>query len=112
MKKVGDVLSAFFDETTVEKAKTFSALFGCWESLTTQCGLASAASHSRIATFEHGMLLVEAEHPTWIHLLQTKQRDLLEKFRVRFADLGISGISFRLMKSDPYAKYKEQPGDL
>ncbi|MDR2768605.1 MAG: DUF721 domain-containing protein [Treponema sp.] len=102
MKKVGAILSAFFDEATMQKAEAYSVLFGSWESLTAQCGLASAAAHSRIATFEHGMLLVEAEHPAWVNLLQTKQRELLEKVRARFADLGISGISFRLMKPDPY----------
>jgi predicted nucleic acid-binding Zn ribbon protein len=109
MKKVGTILSAFFDEATAQKARGYSALFGSWESLTAQCGLASAAAHSRIASLEHGMLLVEAEHPTWVNLLQTKQRELLEKVRARFADLGISGISFRLMRPDPLEAARGAP---
>lgn len=103
MKKIGDILGVFFDEKTLEKAKGYGRLFSSasWESLTKKCGLPAAVSHSRIVSLEHSMLRVEADHPGWIQLLQTKQRELLNEMRRLFPELEIRGISFMLFKSGP-----------
>ncbi|MDR1388393.1 MAG: DUF721 domain-containing protein [Treponema sp.] len=100
MKKIGDILSGFFDEETMQKAKGYSALFSSWEGVTAACALPAAAAHSRVATLERGMLVIEAEHPVWIQLLQTKQRELLHVMRT-FSAVELNGISFKLMKPDP-----------
>jgi hypothetical protein len=47
---------------------------------------------------ERHVLLIEADHPGWIQILQTKQRELLSQFQRRFPDLAITGISFRLSR--------------
>jgi hypothetical protein len=98
-QRIGDLLAGFFDEKTLQKAGAYSKLFSSWEQLTGKYGLSQAAAHSRIADLERGILRVEADHPGWIQLLQTKQRELLDGVRSLFTDLEIRGISFRLMKS-------------
>jgi hypothetical protein len=97
-QRIGDLLGAFFDEKTLQKAGSYSKLFSSWTELTKNCGLAAAADHSRIADLERGIVLVEADHPGWIQLLQTQERGLLNGVRSLFKELEIRGISFRLMR--------------
>jgi hypothetical protein len=47
---------------------------------------------------ERGILLVEADHPGWVQILQTKQRALLASARRRFPELNIRSIAFRLSR--------------
>jgi predicted nucleic acid-binding Zn ribbon protein len=98
MKKAGDLLSAIFDEKLMQKARDYSDLFSAWADITARQGIAAAAAHSRIVELERFVLLVEADHPGWIQLLQTKQRELLTAVQRRFPDLTITGISFRLSR--------------
>ena len=42
------------------------------------------------------MLVVEADHPGWIQLLQLKQSGILEDVAKRYPELGLRGIVFRL----------------
>jgi hypothetical protein len=99
MKKAGDLLSAIFDEKLLKKARGYSDLFSSWAEITDKQGIAAAAAHSRIRALERFVLLVEADHPGWIQLLQTKQRELLTAVQRRFPELTITGISFRLSRT-------------
>jgi predicted nucleic acid-binding Zn ribbon protein len=105
MTKIGDILGAFFDSATLQKAKGYGKLFApsAWETLTTTCGLAAAASHSRIATLERSVLQIETDHPGWIQLLQTKQKELLEQLQRHYPELNIQGIAFMLFRKAPPA---------
>lgn len=102
MKKAGDILAAFLDESAMKKAKIYGPLFSVssWTALLESCGLPQGVSHSRIANLERSILLVEADHPGWIQILQTKQRELLDAARRRFPELTLAGISFRLSRSE------------
>jgi len=94
MKKAGDLLSSFLDARILSGAHEYSALFSAWESIAGE----TIAAHSRIVELERAVLQIEADHPGWIQILQTKQAYLLERLRARFPQLPISGISFRLMR--------------
>jgi hypothetical protein len=111
MRKAGDILSSLFNEkfdpVFLKKARTTAGLFTSWEDITREVshethdvGIASAAAHSRIAELEHGILLIEADHPGWRQILQTKQSQLLNTVRRRYSELEIRGIVFRLSR-DP-----------
>jgi hypothetical protein len=99
MKKAGELLSNFFDAKTLDTALGFSRLFSSWASVAEAHKIPGAASHSRIVELECCVLLIEADHPGWIQILQTKQQDLLVEFQQRFPDLTITGISFRLSRA-------------
>ncbi|MDR2313275.1 MAG: DUF721 domain-containing protein [Spirochaetaceae bacterium] len=120
MKKAGDLLSAFFDADTLKEAKKYGTLFSSWAALLEHCGLSQGASHSRIRALERSVLMVEADHPGWIQLLQTRQREILETVRRRFPEITLSGISFRLSRNPPAgfespaaerAEYREKKPD-
>ncbi|QQO10013.1 DUF721 domain-containing protein [Breznakiella homolactica] len=96
MKKAGDLLSSFMDERVLKNAQGYSELFNSWASIAGE----SAACHSRVRELERSILLVEADHPGWIQILQTRQSELLKAVRRRFPDLSIAGISFCLCR-DP-----------
>jgi hypothetical protein len=100
MKRVGDLISAIFDEKFMEKSSGYSAFFSCWEDLMIKNGIAAAAGHSWIKSAEKGLVWVEVDHPGWKQILQTKESKLLHDFRYRFPDMGISGISIVLCKPD------------
>ena len=100
MKKAGEILAAFFERENIKRAEEMGDFFSptVWSELLASCKLSQGASHSRIADLEKTVLLVEADHPGWIQLLQTKQRELLNTARRRFPEITLTGISFRLSK--------------
>ncbi|MDR0447771.1 MAG: DUF721 domain-containing protein [Treponema sp.] len=103
MKKAGEILAAFFDNDSLKKTEEMGRLFSStvWSGLLESCNLSQGISHSRIAELEKTVLLIEADHPGWIQLLQTKQRELLNAARRRFPEIALTGISFRLSRSKP-----------
>jgi hypothetical protein len=110
MKRAGDILSALFDERLLQKAQGYSKLFASWAEFAGKNGIAAAADHSRIRELDRGILLVEADHPGWIQILQTKESRLLDDFRRRFPELNISGISVMLSRGGkPTDNEKEEP---
>jgi hypothetical protein len=99
MRKAGDLLSAIIDEKMRQQAQGYSKLFYSWARITAKHGIAAAADHSRIRELERNVLLVEADHPGWIQLLQLKCHKLLADLQAQFPDLALTGISFRLSRN-------------
>lgn len=94
MKKAGDLLGSFLDSNVLKAAEGYAKLFSAWKSVAGE----RTAAHSRIAELERTILVVEADHPGWLQMLQLRQGDILAQIRGRFPDLEITGISLRLMK--------------
>ena len=117
MRKAGDIISALFKERFgpefMETARSTAGLFSSWSQVVTEAwprtaggeqkedDIPAAAVHSRIQELERGVLFVEADHPGWIQILQTKQQELLSAVRRRYPELDIRAIAFRLSKSTP-----------
>ncbi len=53
-------------------------------------------SHSRIVDLKNGVLLIEADHPGWIELLQMHKKYILKGMQMRAPDLSIRTLAFRL----------------
>jgi len=96
MTRVGDILSALFDEEFAKKAGNYSALFSCWKDMTEKNGIGAAADHSRIVSMERGFVRIEVDHPGWKQILQTKESKLLDDFCRRFPEMNICGLSIML----------------
>jgi hypothetical protein len=107
MKRAGDFLSAIIDADLLKKANTYSDFFSTWAEITKTCGIAAAAGHSQVRELEKGIVVVEADHPGWIQLLQTKANWILSETRRRFPELDVRGISFALAK--PTAQSTQNP---
>ena len=125
MKRAGEIISALFKENFgsefMEKARSNASLFSSWADIVTEAwrvkgrgfpyqniaddsknheieDVPAAAAHSWIMDFRNNMLLVEADHPGWIQILKTKQKELLLAANRRYPELGIKSISFRLSR--------------
>jgi hypothetical protein len=109
MKRAGDLLSIFFDEKLLKKAKNYSDLFSSWARITEKAGIAAAASYSRIKEFERGVILIEADHPGWVQILQTEEQGLLRNAQRLFPELDIRGISFMLSRNFPSGEPEGKP---
>jgi hypothetical protein len=101
VKKAGDLLGLIFDNNMMGKAREYSRLFSTWAHLTAKHGIAAASDHSRIQDIRLQVLIVEADHPGWIQILQTREHKLLEDLQASFPELNINGIAFRLSKDRP-----------
>ena len=103
VRKAGDILSEVFkdhfDEEALEAGRKTADLFGSWAVITAAAKIRAASDHSRIREFEHGVVVIEAEHPGWVQILQTKQNILLNALQAKFPDFNIHGISFCLSKA-------------
>jgi predicted nucleic acid-binding Zn ribbon protein len=115
MRKAGDIITELFRERFgdqfMETARSTAGLFSSWTKVVAEAwsrterrtenspeDVPAAAVHSRIRELERGVLLVEADHPGWIQILQTKQAALLSAVQRRYPDLDIKAIAFRLSR--------------
>ncbi len=98
---MGTLLAAFFDNEKLRRGGRYAAVFDCWRSVVGE----RLAAHSRIIDLEKGILIVEAEHPGWIQLLQVRQTQTLDALKERFPDLDIRGIAFKLAGTE----YRRMP---
>jgi hypothetical protein len=124
MKKAGDIISALFRDRFgpefVETARATSGLFSSWVQIVKEVwpqlmqdddagfdDIPAVAVHSRIKELERGILLIEADHPGWIQILQTKQSKLLSAVQRRYPELNVRGIAFRLSR-EPFPSMDEE----
>jgi len=116
MKKASEIISTLFKEhfgdEFMENAKLTSGLFSSWAQLVAEVWqipfneeLPAIVSHSRIRELERGVLLIEADHPGWIQILQTKQEELLFAVQRKFPELEIRAITIKL-------SVQRQPGKI
>jgi hypothetical protein len=92
IKDVSTLLSAFFDADKLKKGERYSDFFSSWPDLVGT----RLAAHSRVADVDKGFLVIEAEHPGWIQLLQMRQSSILTDISRLYPELSLRGIVFRL----------------
>ena len=54
------------------------------------------ASHSRVVDLKKGVLLIEADHPGWIEMLQMRKKYILRGMQMNAPDADIRTLAFRL----------------
>jgi len=103
IKTARELLSAYFDDEKLRRGGRYAEFFSSWKYLVGD----QLAAHSRVADIERGILIVEAEHPGWIQLLQLRQSVILDGIAARFPELGLRSIVFRLGSSRPQGTESE-----
>ncbi len=94
MKKAGELLGTFFDDNLMRSAQAYSEFFSAWKRIVGD----HLAAHSRIVELEKTVLVIEADHPGWIQLIQMKRNTILESIRGQFPELTVTALSIRLKK--------------
>jgi len=128
MKKAGDIVSALlrekFGSEFMDTARLTSGLFSSWAQIIKEAwpqsrqensgnpgleDIPAAAIHSRVKELERGILLIEADHPGWVQILQTKQGGLLSAVQRRYPELNIRSITFNLSREPFFSTNAEAP---
>lgn len=91
-KSVSQLLSAFFDEKTLQRGEKYAEFSRSWRSIAGD----RLADHSKPSDIRHGVLLIETDHSGWIQLLQLKQERILAEIVKRYPELEIHGLAFRI----------------
>lgn len=94
VRDAASLLAAFFDADTLRRGGRFASFAANWSYIVGE----RLAAHSRVADVDKGVLIVEADHPGWIQLLQLRQAEILESVARRFPELGLRSIVFRLSR--------------
>jgi len=112
--KAGDLLKnlSIFTASKDPNGPEYGGMFGSWEKIAGQ----KLAQYSRIVDIENQSLLIEADHPAIIQLLQVKYREILGKIRRMYPQLQISDLRM-FVKNPDFIRKREEikreilPGD-
>jgi hypothetical protein len=105
-KDVSSLLSSFLDSSRFVQGRKFSGLHESWSTIAGE----RLAAHTRPTEMERGILVVEAEHPGWIQLLQMRQSELLQALNRNYPELEIRSIAFRVMRQRQAGMVGAAPG--
>jgi len=95
MKKAGDILGDYMRNLHLNMENGYSSVFKSWSSIAGE----DMSSHSTIKDLTNGILLVEADHPGWIQLLQMRKKNILKKVQKTYPELDIIDIRIILKNS-------------
>jgi hypothetical protein len=106
IKDISALLSSFFSGDKLRHGEHYSDFFASWESMVGP----RLAAHSRVADVDKGLLVIVAEHPGWIQLLQLRQSSIIAEVSRRYPELGLRGIVFKLegQVALPHVGYKQK----
>jgi hypothetical protein len=104
VKKAGELLKTFLSGDQFERAMKFDEFHRNWPDIAGQ----RLAAHSSVFDIDKGIMIVRADHPGWIQLLQLRQAYILKTIQTSFPELGIRGIAFRLVDTEAYPAVTEK----
>jgi hypothetical protein len=93
-RKASEIIGTILSPEVAAKAGSWSRFFASWERAAGE----RLSAHSRPVDVRNGIVIVEADHPGWVQLLQLDQRRILEAIKRSFPELGITGIAFKTAK--------------
>jgi hypothetical protein len=93
-RKASEIIGAILSPEVAAKAGSWSRFFGSWERAAGE----RLSAHSRPVDVRNGIVIVEADHPGWVQLLQLEQKRILDAIKRSFPELGITGIAFKTAK--------------
>lgn len=98
LDKAGDVLKnlPFFKNISPKDSENYSGMFQSWENIVGK----KLAGYSRIKDLDKNSLIVEADHPAIIQLLQMNYSQTMYKLNLKYPDLKIKNIRILLKNTD------------
>jgi predicted nucleic acid-binding Zn ribbon protein len=96
MKKAGDILGDYMRDLHLNMENGYSSVFKSWGNIAGE----DMISHSTVKDLNNGILLVEADHPGWIQLLQMRKKKILKNIKHHYPELDIIDVRFNLKNSN------------
>lgn len=98
MEKAGNVLRnlSIFNNINNTEAQNISQMFHSWQSIVGS----KISGYSRILDIDKNSLIVEADHPAIIQLIQLNYSKILQKINKKYPELEISDMRIILKNPD------------
>jgi hypothetical protein len=96
MRKGSDIVSDILGGVQNDALRNASSLFRSWRDLVGQ----DVAALSRIVDVDNGCVIVAADHPGWLQLIQMKRSAMLKKIRISYPELNVKDMRFFLDSAD------------
>lgn len=103
IQSFGDIISSTFKNIKEGDFKNSNELLTLWEKVLIRIKTQTnpnegknLASHSRVIDFKNGILLVEADHPGWIELLQLHKKYIITGLNMGNKVLKVESLAFKL----------------
>ena len=98
------IISNAFNSIKVENAQNSVNIYDEWKKILSRIKTNSSnpneglnmAGHSRVIDLKNGILLIEADHPGWISLIQFHKKYIINGFRMKFPEVEFKTLAFRL----------------
>ena len=95
MKKAGDILGDYMRNFHSNMETGDSSVFKSWSKIAGE----DMVSHSSVKDLTNGILLIEADHPGLIQLLQMRKKKILKNIKSFYPELEVINIRFILKSS-------------
>ncbi len=103
IQDISSILGGVFDVLHTAEAQKADVTAAAWrkillsiKSSTNPNEGANLAAHSRVVDLKNGVLLVEADHPGWIELLQLRKHYILRGLSMYARNMDIRALAFRM----------------
>ncbi len=103
---INELIHKTFSSISVGESKKAMDIFAAWENVLSKIRATNHEAnpnegqnlidHTRIVDLKNGVLLVEADHPGWISLLQMHKKFILKGMEMEIPGADISTLAFRL----------------
>ena len=97
-----DIINITFSNIEKENLEKNNKLFSVWKKVVTSVSKVgqNLYEHSSVCELKNGILLVEADHPGWIQMLQGNKNYILKGLSMYAKELEIRTLAFRLKGSN------------
>ncbi len=102
IRKASDLLASILPAESMDKTNMWSDFFRSWKSIAGE----RFCVHAKPVDLKNGIVIVEAEHPGWIQLIQFEQNRMLKKFQNNFPELKLRGIAFKVKSEEKETRPK------
>ena len=103
IQNLNENITRIFENISSEKMQNSNSLIEIWKKILLKIRSdknpnegRNLADHSRVVDFKNGILLIEADHPGWIELLQFRKKFILTCLNNALPKLNISTLAFKL----------------
>lgn len=95
MKKAGDLLKDFFDNLKLNGIDE-KPIASFWEDIVGK----EIAQHTRVKEIKKGILIIEADHPGWLQIINLKKRQIIDKVIKEFPEKEITEMKSILIEKN------------
>ena len=93
-----DIINITFSNIEKENLEKNNKLFSVWKKVVTSVSKVgqNLYDHSSVCELKNGILLIEADHPGWIQMLQMNSQYIVRGLNMYASELKICSLAFKL----------------